>query len=223
LRATPTKLSQTPSFLPPPIPLSRPALLASPLLLTSLLPLPPAPPFSLPLPSLTSLRAVVSFSLVVSSCVSHGFPTLPPAGLLSLAPLRVRALRWARWGGRGLLRCAQLRPEKGGIISYQVNALRLRCFFLVRLCDLVGAPRGRTGLFFRLTGRGGHLGGPATKWGGRGTSQARGSRRGGAPGGAALTFAPGWAAYEQVRCLAQGRCRQRRACSKRDHYQPGAN
>jgi hypothetical protein len=30
------------------------------------------------------------------------------------------------------------------------------------------ACRGRTGLFFRLTGRGGHLGGPATKWGGRG-------------------------------------------------------
>jgi hypothetical protein len=39
---------------------------------------------------------------------------------------------------------------------------------LVRLRDLVGAPRGRTGLFFRLPGRGGHLGGPATKWGGRG-------------------------------------------------------
>jgi hypothetical protein len=37
---------------------------------------------------------------------------------------------------------------------------------LVRLRDLVGAPRGRTGLFSRLPGRGGHLGGPATKWGG---------------------------------------------------------
>jgi hypothetical protein len=27
---------------------------------------------------------------------------------------------------------------------------------------------GRTGLFFCLPGRGGHLGGAATKWGGRG-------------------------------------------------------
>jgi hypothetical protein len=35
--------------------------------------------------------------------------------------------------------------------------------FLIRLCDLVGAPRGRSGPFFRLPGRGGHLGGPATK------------------------------------------------------------
>jgi hypothetical protein len=40
--------------------------------------------------------------------------------------------------------------------------------FMIRLCDLVGAPRGRSGPFFRLHGRGGHLGGPATKWGGRG-------------------------------------------------------
>jgi hypothetical protein len=40
--------------------------------------------------------------------------------------------------------------------------------YLVRLCDLVGAPRGRPGPFFRLTGRGGHLGGLTTKWGGRG-------------------------------------------------------
>jgi hypothetical protein len=40
--------------------------------------------------------------------------------------------------------------------------------FLIRLCDLVGAPRGRSGPYFRLPGRGGHLGGPATKWGGRG-------------------------------------------------------
>jgi hypothetical protein len=33
---------------------------------------------------------------------------------------------------------------------------------------LVGALRGRTGPFFCLPdGRGGHLGGPATKWGGR--------------------------------------------------------
>jgi hypothetical protein len=31
--------------------------------------------------------------------------------------------------------------------------------FLIRPCNLVGAPRGRTGLFFRLPGRGGHLGG----------------------------------------------------------------
>jgi hypothetical protein len=40
--------------------------------------------------------------------------------------------------------------------------------FLIRLCDLVGAPRGRFGPFFCLPGRGEHLGGPATKWGGRG-------------------------------------------------------
>jgi hypothetical protein len=39
---------------------------------------------------------------------------------------------------------------------------------LVRLRDLVGAPRSWTGLFSRLPGRGGHLGEPATKWGGRG-------------------------------------------------------
>jgi hypothetical protein len=42
--------------------------------------------------------------------------------------------------------------------------------FLVRILVLVGAApsaRGRTGPFFRLPGRGGHLGGPATKWGGR--------------------------------------------------------
>ena len=44
------------------------------------------------------------------------------------------------------------------------------CFggFLVRFLVLVGASRGRTGPFFRLPGRGGCLGGPPTKWGGRG-------------------------------------------------------
>jgi hypothetical protein len=57
----------------------------------------------------------------------------------------------------------------------------------------VGAARGRSGPFFRLPGRGGHLGGPATKWGGRGRPAGRGPR-GGATGGAALTFAPGRAA-----------------------------
>jgi hypothetical protein len=31
--------------------------------------------------------------------------------------------------------------------------------FLIRLCDLVEAPRGRSGQFFCLPGRGGHLGG----------------------------------------------------------------
>jgi hypothetical protein len=40
--------------------------------------------------------------------------------------------------------------------------------FLIRLCNLVGEPRGRPGPFFRLPGRGGHLGEPATKLGGRG-------------------------------------------------------
>jgi hypothetical protein len=52
----------------------------------------------------------------------------------------------------------------GGLLSIAPN----RSCNLVRLRDLVGAPRGRIGLFFRLPGRGGHLGGPATKWGGRG-------------------------------------------------------
>jgi hypothetical protein len=47
--------------------------------------------------------------------------------------------------------------------------------------------------FFRLPGRGGHLGEPTTKWGGRGRPAGHASR-GGAPGGAALTFAPGRAA-----------------------------
>jgi hypothetical protein len=40
--------------------------------------------------------------------------------------------------------------------------------FLIRLCDLVGAPRGRSVPFFCFPSRGGHMGGPTTKWGGRG-------------------------------------------------------
>jgi hypothetical protein len=40
--------------------------------------------------------------------------------------------------------------------------------FLIRLCDLVGAPRGHPGPLFGLPDRGGHLGRPATKRGGRG-------------------------------------------------------
>ena len=40
--------------------------------------------------------------------------------------------------------------------------------FLVRLCDLVGAPRGHLWQFFCFPGRVGHMGGPPTKWGGRG-------------------------------------------------------
>jgi hypothetical protein len=52
--------------------------------------------------------------------------------------------------------------------SVLVPALVLDGRFLIRLCDLVGAPRGRSGPFFCLPGRGGHLGVPATKWGGRG-------------------------------------------------------
>jgi hypothetical protein len=63
--------------------------------------------------------------------------------------------------------------------------------FLVRILVLVGAPRGRTGPFFCLPGRGGHLGGTSHQVGW--SVEARGSR-GGAPGGAALSFAPGWAA-----------------------------
>jgi hypothetical protein len=53
--------------------------------------------------------------------------------------------------------------------------------FLVRLCDLVGAPRGRNGLFFCLPGRGVHLGGASSKWGGR--VRPVGHAAGGAPGG----------------------------------------
>jgi hypothetical protein len=63
--------------------------------------------------------------------------------------------------------------------------------FLVRILVLVEAPRGRTGPFFSP---------PWPWWAPGGTShqvgwsgEARGSR-GGAPGGAALTFAPGRAA-----------------------------
>ena len=40
--------------------------------------------------------------------------------------------------------------------------------FLVRILVLVGVSRGSAEPFFRVPGRGGHLGGPATKWGGRG-------------------------------------------------------
>jgi hypothetical protein len=40
--------------------------------------------------------------------------------------------------------------------------------FLVRILVLVGASKGRTGPFFRLPGRGEHLGGLTTKWGGWG-------------------------------------------------------
>jgi hypothetical protein len=43
----------------------------------------------------------------------------------------------------------------------------MRCF-LVRILVLVGVSRGSTEPFFRVPGRGGPLGGPATKWGGRG-------------------------------------------------------
>jgi hypothetical protein len=61
--------------------------------------------------------------------------------------------------------------------------------FLIRLCDLVGAPRGRFGPFFCLPGRGGHLGGPATKWGGR-ERPAGHAAVPRATGGAALASAP---------------------------------
>ena len=63
--------------------------------------------------------------------------------------------------------------------------------FLIRLCDLVRAPRGRSGPFFSP---------PWPWWAPGGTShqvgwsgEARGPR-GGATGGAGLTFAPGRAA-----------------------------
>ena len=79
--------------------------------------------------------------------------------------------------------------EQSSLCSIKSVAPLLHGRFLSRLCDLVGAPRGRPGPFFRLPGRGGHMGGPATKWGGPGSGS-----RGGAPGGAALTFAPGRAA-----------------------------
>jgi hypothetical protein len=77
------------------------------------------------------------------------------------------------------------------------NRIRPGCWracrgrFLIRLCDLVGAPRSRTGLFFSR---------PWPWWAPGGTSRQVGwsgearESRGGAPGGAALTFAPGRAA-----------------------------
>jgi hypothetical protein len=61
--------------------------------------------------------------------------------------------------------CGALTNHRAQVISSYRGVGR----FLIGLCDLVGAPRGRTGLFSRLPGRGGYLvGGPATKWGGRG-------------------------------------------------------
>jgi hypothetical protein len=47
--------------------------------------------------------------------------------------------------------------------------------FLIRLCDLVGEPRGRPGPFFRLPGRGGHL--PSGVVGGGPRATRRCSRR----------------------------------------------
>jgi hypothetical protein len=87
-----------------------------------------------------------------------------------------RAGSYGRVGPAGRAHCRLQHLHRGG--------------FLVRILVLVGAPRSRTGPFFRLPGRGGApLGGPATKWAGW-PGEARGSR-GGAPGGAALAFARG--------------------------------
>jgi hypothetical protein len=49
--------------------------------------------------------------------------------------------------------------------------------YLVRLCDLMWAPSGRNGLFCRLPGRGGCLGGATTKWGGQGRPAGQLTRR----------------------------------------------
>jgi hypothetical protein len=55
-----------------------------------------------------------------------------------------------------------------GVARANSAGLALYGRYLVRLCDLVWAPSGRNGLFCRLPGRGGCLGGPTTKWGGQG-------------------------------------------------------
>jgi hypothetical protein len=55
-------------------------------------------------------------------------------------------------------------PYHGGgllAIGYWLLAIGYLGRFLIRLCDLVGAPWGRSGPFFRLPGSAGHLGGPA--------------------------------------------------------------
>ena len=66
----------------------------------------------------------------------------------------------------------------------------LRGVFLVRILVLVGVSRGSAEPFFRVPGRGGHLVGPATKWGGRGRPAGHAAVPP-ATGGAVLTFAPG--------------------------------
>ena len=68
-----------------------------------------------------------------------------------------------------LLDCVtELLESKLNEVMNQIRFLPSAGRFLIRLCDLVGAPRGRSGPFFCLPGRGGHLGGPTTKWGGWG-------------------------------------------------------
>jgi hypothetical protein len=114
-----------------------------------------------------------------------------------MPPLPFRLVQRRRQGSKSVGKQAHQRQQRTkGQIHRAVEAPCRRCGgFLVRLCDLVGAPRGRTGLFFRLPGwpwcapGGGAAASKQVGWSG----EARGSR-GGAPGGPALTFAPGRAA-----------------------------
>ena len=65
-------------------------------------------------------------------------------------------------------------PASGGITTFFSSIFSsswgsvLNGRFLIGLCDLVGAPRGHLWQFFCFPGRVGHMGGPSTKWGGRG-------------------------------------------------------
>jgi hypothetical protein len=100
-------------------------------------------------------------------------------------------LGWAnapRWGGRQRCWSAAPLPPHYVYLGMPVVQAATRVplgRFLIRLCDLVGAPRGRTGPFFCLPGSGGHLGDqPPSGVVGRGP-------RGGATGGAALFFFQG--------------------------------
>jgi hypothetical protein len=77
-----------------------------------------------------------------------------------------RARAWDAGGALFFSRIAERRacPYHGGgllAIGYWLLAMGYLGRFLIRLCDLVGAPWGRSGPFFRLPGSAGHLGGPA--------------------------------------------------------------
>jgi hypothetical protein len=88
---------------------------------------------------------------ILFACIFRGSS---PSQLMNRQSPRRYAIN--RLGNRSENRSTRLTPTKTRVGG-----------FLVRILVLVGAPRARTGPFFCLPGRGGHLGGPATKWGGR--------------------------------------------------------